>query len=109
MKKKKPLIESIICSDEEHNVFRFFLRLNRALSLTQLYLQLIRKMREIKALFINSNERQTEKEMQGTEKNRQRECREGVFWKEHRIVKTLSFLMSTVSRVASAVPAYETD
>lgn len=34
--------------------------------------------------------------------------REGVFWKERRIVKTLSFLMSTVSRVASAVPAYET-
>lgn len=69
-------------------------------------------MRKIKALFINSNERQTEKEMQKEEKNRGRERgregREGVFWKEHRIVKTLSFLMSTVSRVASAVPAYET-
>lgn len=77
---------------------------------TQLYLQLIRKMRKIKALFINLNERQTEREreMQQPEKNRKREGREGVFWKELRIVKTLSFLMSTVSRVASAVPAYET-
>lgn len=46
--------------------------------------------------------------MQETEKNRKREGREGVFWNEHRIVKTLSFLMSTVSRVAFAVPAYET-
>lgn len=52
--------------------------------------------------------RQREREMQQPEKNRKREGREGVFWKELRIVKTLSFLMSTVSRVASAVPAYET-
>lgn len=52
--------------------------------------------------------RKKEREMR-EEKNRMGEReREGVFWKERRIVKTLSFLMSTVSRVASAVPAYET-
>ena len=43
-----------------------------------------------------------------TERERERKRTEGVFWKEHTIVKALSFLMSAVSRVASAVPAYET-
>lgn len=48
---------------------------------TQLYLQLIRKMRKIKALFINLNERQTERERERcssqrkTEREREeREC-----------------------------------
>lgn len=52
--------------------------------------------------------RQTEREMQEVEKNRKKRGGEGAFWKRQRIVKTLSFLMSTASRVAPVVPAYET-
>ena len=49
-------------------------------------------MRKVKALFINSNERETEEEMQEeTENKGEGEQSEGVFWKEHRIVKPSHF------------------
>lgn len=49
---------------------------NTVLSFIQMYLQLVRKMRKIKALFIHSNERQANKGTQGTERKTQgeRQC-----------------------------------
>lgn len=65
-------------------------------------------MRKIKALFINLNvQADRERDAGGREKQKKRGG-EGAFWKRQRIVKTLSFLMSTASRVAPVVPAYET-